>query len=140
MDIAQDVHSHLTELTAPECWDLARDSQFGRVAWSTASGPSVLPVNLGFGDGAIWIRTSPYSALARQCSGQRVAIELDNIDVTTRSGWSVVIVGTAELVDSDEVPVALRPLNVWPSGTKNVHLRIEPVEVTGRRLLAVQPG
>ena len=66
-----------------------------------------------------------------------VAFEIDEINETTRAGWSVMVAGTAfEVADTvDDVSVALRDLEVdsW-AGERTRWLRIEPRAITGRAL------
>lgn len=130
----------LAELSPYDCWAMLVGVQVGRVAWCRASGPGVVPVNLTVVSGALWFRTHEDSALVRECSGQRVAIEVDSVDVATRSGWSVVVLGDAQVLDSDGAPEALHVLEVWPAGNRTAYVRVEPIEITGRRLQGVPSG
>jgi nitroimidazol reductase NimA-like FMN-containing flavoprotein (pyridoxamine 5'-phosphate oxidase superfamily) len=132
----QGAGGRLAELTAYECWGLLDSEEIARVAWNGGEGVAVVPVNYTVAEGAFWFRTSPYSALGRECGGQRLAIEVDHIDPATRSGWSVVVSGVGELVDAATVPEMLADLRVWPAGNRPQFVRVEPVAVTGRRLLA----
>jgi nitroimidazol reductase NimA-like FMN-containing flavoprotein (pyridoxamine 5'-phosphate oxidase superfamily) len=117
-----------------DCWELLASEEVARVAWAGPDGVAIVPVNYVVGDGALWFRTQPYTALGRQCGGGRVAVEVDHLDRETRSAWSVVVVGTAEPVDGREVPDGLLDIQVWPADVRNLYVRIEPVEVTGRRV------
>lgn len=130
----------LAELPPYDCWALLARVQVGRVAWCRPDGPGVVPVNLAVVDGALWFRASPESALVRECRGQRVAVEVDDIDVASRSGWSVVVVGVAEVVDGDDAPESLHLLEVWPAGDRTSYVRVESHEVTGRRLQPATTG
>jgi nitroimidazol reductase NimA-like FMN-containing flavoprotein (pyridoxamine 5'-phosphate oxidase superfamily) len=114
---------------------LLDSEEIARVAWNGRDGVAVVPVNYTVADGALWFRTSPYSALGRECAGQRLAIEVDHIEPETRSGWSVVVSGVGELVDATTVPEMLTDLRVWPAGNRPHFIRVEPVEVTGRKLV-----
>lgn len=132
----------LAELTPYDCWALLAGVQVGRVAWSRPQGPAVVPVNLTLLEGALWVRTTPDAALVRETIGQPVSIEVDEIDVTTRSGWSVLVLGTAELVVDQDVPEHLHVLDVWPAGPHLAYVRVSPTQLTGRRLgaaAAAQP-
>jgi hypothetical protein len=130
----------LAELPAFDCWHLIESVEISRVAWNGPQGVSVVPVNHVVSDGALWFRTTPYSALALECRGQWVAAEVDSVDPATHTGWSVVVRGVAELVDAEDVPEQLADFRVWPAGTRNVFVRVEPVEVTGRKLVAPHVG
>jgi hypothetical protein len=103
------------------------------VAWVAPAGAALVPVNYAVADGSMWFRIDPTSALGREVPGQRVAVEVDHIDAEQRSGWSVVVVGTAELVALPDVP-ELVDVRVWPTGPRAAFVRVVPVEVTGRRL------
>jgi len=129
----------LTELTAYDCWGLLESAELGRVAWPGPGGVALVPVNFTVVDGALWFRTEPSSALARQCAGQRVVVEADHVDPVTRSGWSVVVVGTAGLVAIEDVPDMLVEMRVWPAGRRSLFVRVEPTEVGGRRLWGSDP-
>lgn len=126
----------LAELRPYDCWAMLADVQVGRVAWCRPEGPGVVPVNLAVLNGALWFRTTSESALVRECRGQRVAVEVDQIDLDTKSGWSVVVVGVAEVVDPDDAPQGLHLMETWPAGERSAYVRVESLEVSGRRLQA----
>jgi nitroimidazol reductase NimA-like FMN-containing flavoprotein (pyridoxamine 5'-phosphate oxidase superfamily) len=125
----------LAELTAYECWGLLDSEEIARVAWHGRDGVAIVPVNYTVADGSLWFRTSPSSTLGRECAGQALAIEMDHLDRATRSAWSVVVSGVGELVDAADVPDVLAGLHVWPSGNRPLFIRVEPDDVTGRKLL-----
>ena len=136
MDYIRERTGQLAALTPYDCWRLLAGGQIARIVWSRPDTvPGIVPVNMRVIDGAIWFRTSPTSALAREGVGHTVAVEVDEVDVATRSGWSVVVEGIAAPVDDAEVPDLVHALQVWPSGDRSVHVRVEPLQVTGRRLL-----
>lgn len=124
----------LAELRPYDCWALLGGVRVGRVAWCRPEGPRVVPVNLALVGGALWFRSSLDSALVRECSGRRVAIEVDEVDLAARSGWSVVVLGEAQVVEDADVPESLHVLEVWPTGDRSAHVKVEPYDVSGRRL------
>ncbi len=134
MSAIRDRGGRLADLTPYDCWALLEGVQLGRVAWSRPQGPAIVPVNLTLLDGALWLRTTPEAALVREAIGLPVAIEVDEIDLTSRSGWSVVVLGTAELVVDQDVPEHLYEWDAWPSGPRVNYVRVSPTELTGRRL------
>jgi uncharacterized protein len=140
MNTTRGPEGRLAELSAFDCWHLIESAEITRIAWNGPRGVSVVPVNHVVAEGALWFRTAPYSALALECGGQSVAAEVDSVDPTTRTGWSVVVRGVAELVDADDAPEHLVDFRVWPAGARNMFVRLEPVEVTGRKLLAAHDG
>jgi uncharacterized protein len=122
------------ELLAYDCWRLLETEEIARVAWAGPDGVTIVPVNYTVSDGSLWFRTQPYTALARQCTGGRVAVEVDRLDRTSREAWSVVVTGTAERVAAEEVPDSVGEMPVWAAGSRTFFVRVAPVEVTGRRL------
>lgn len=129
--------AQLVEVPAFDCWHLLRSAEIARVAWNGPHGVAVVPVNYAIADGALWFRTSPYAAVARDGGEQWIAAEVDNLDARSGTGWSVVVRGVAELVDAMQVPEHLVDLRVWPAGPRSLFVRIAPVEITGRKLLPV---
>lgn len=125
--------NNLGILVAYDCWNLLEDAEIARIAWQSAGGIGLVPVNYAVADGALWFRTDEDSVLARECGGQEVVVEVDQVDSPTGAGWSVVVRGTAELSDVRDVPEMLE-LRVWAGGPRSLFVRIEPVQVTGRRV------
>lgn len=134
MSTIKEQGGRLAALTPYDCWALLQDVKIGRLAWSRPQGPAVVPVNLSLLDGSLWLRTGQGSELVRDGLDRPVAIEVDKIDEATRSGWSVLVLGTAELVTGEDVPEHLHVLDVWPSGPLVAYVRVSPTQVTGRRL------
>ena len=127
--------ARLVELTPAECWVLLEQHAVGRLVWQVDGRPHVVPVNFTAHSGAVWFRTTPYGEIARACTHKLVAFEVDDLDPMARSGCSVVVVGTAE--PQHRLPSELADLDTWVSGTRSLPVRIEPHEITGRRLVAV---
>jgi nitroimidazol reductase NimA-like FMN-containing flavoprotein (pyridoxamine 5'-phosphate oxidase superfamily) len=125
----------LRDLTEDECRELLREQRTGRVAWCDADGPVVLPVNYRFDDDRVLFRTSPHSELARHFSAGPAAFQIDSFDDVSRSGWSVLVRGRAELLEWDEIPDQDDRPQPWADGTRTVFVRISAGEFTGRRVL-----
>jgi nitroimidazol reductase NimA-like FMN-containing flavoprotein (pyridoxamine 5'-phosphate oxidase superfamily) len=121
-------------LTAYDCWGLLETEEIARIAWAGPDGVAIVPVNYIVADGALWFRTQPYTALGRHCDGGRVAVEVDHLDRESRSAWSVVVTGRTESVNAAEVPDQVMEMRVWPAGPRSLFVRVEPIEVTGRRV------
>lgn len=99
--------------------------------------PLVLPVNHAYVDGAVVFRTSVGEKLAAAQRGAPMSFEVDDWDAATRSGWSVVVRGTAEVVYEPEIVERYESLGLvsWASpGHEARWVRIRPTEVTGRAL------
>jgi hypothetical protein len=127
----------LETLSEYECWQLvsgAGPSGIARVVWAGTDGPAVVPVNYAVADGALWFQTSFDSRLARECRDQRVLVELDRVEPATHLGWSVVVAGTARCLPASADPGILGDLLVWPAGEHHALVKVEPDELSGRRL------
>lgn len=121
----------LVDLDVDECWTLAVTRPVGRLAWTGTHGPTVLPVNFTVNGTHVLVRTTAYSEVSRECDDSLVAFEVDDIDVESRSGWSVLMRGRGHL---EYGPGGGGEPDVWLSGPRSLRLRIEVAEVTGRRV------
>ena len=113
-------------LEESECYALLHEGVIGRIAFT---GPRlmVLPITYTWIDGRIVFRTSPASSLANLV-GQDVVFELDDLDIETGVGWSLVVEGRVENCEP-ELAAELRP---WASGERSLALAIRPRSVSGR--------
>jgi hypothetical protein len=84
-------------------WCLLAGAAFGRIVFTEHALPAIRLVNHALVDGRILIRTHKGAALtlavpAGGTAGAVVVYEADDIDVETRSGWSVSVTGYAHLI------------------------------------------
>ena len=86
-------------LTWDECLDRLHIGAVGRIAVTHRALPAIVPVNYVLSGSRVVFRTEPGGMLARACAGTVVAFEVDELDPEGRSGWSVLVVGQAELLD-----------------------------------------
>ena len=86
-------------------------------------------------NGTVLFRTSLHSRLGRQVSLGVAAFHVDEIDDYTESGWSVLLRGAVEPVETRDLPPAAARPAAWPSGERSLHLRLRPRIITGRRLV-----
>lgn len=128
----------LVALSKAQCYELLAGDSFGRVVFTRRALPAVVPVNYALQGRDILLRTDPDSQLGRTLDGTIVAFEVDAIDREARTGWSVVVVGTARMAgDCGENHAAGAPdLDTWVPWGRTTLVRIVPGEVTGRRLVA----
>jgi nitroimidazol reductase NimA-like FMN-containing flavoprotein (pyridoxamine 5'-phosphate oxidase superfamily) len=123
------------DLSRTDCLDLLRAGSVGRVAVSTPGGPHIIPVSYSLYDDTVVVRTSSYSLLGTHARDAVVALEIDDFDPVTRSGWSVVVRGRAT-VESD--PRTIREIRTavpdapWAGGTRNLYLRLRTDHLSGR--------
>ena len=129
MPMSETQPGRLVVLSEQECWDHLGSRPVGRIAWSGPHGVTVVPVNFAVEDGAIVLRTSPYSQMARECVDREVGFETDVVDLVTHSGWSVLVQGRC----TRERHVSEAP-TPWVTGPRTLGLRIEVRAISGRRL------
>jgi nitroimidazol reductase NimA-like FMN-containing flavoprotein (pyridoxamine 5'-phosphate oxidase superfamily) len=127
----------LSETIPPgECRRLIAAGGIGRIAFPTASGLMVLPVNYVVVNSTIVLRTGAGSLIAAH-GDDAVSFEVDHIDEALRQGWSVLVRGQAHRVlQRGELQhlcesCDLRP---WPVGEHDLFVRILPIRITGRRI------
>ncbi|MFV0309831.1 MAG: pyridoxamine 5'-phosphate oxidase family protein [Desertimonas sp.] len=106
----------------------------GRIGVTVGALPAIYPVNYLVDGGAILFRTLPGSTLATVVPGAIVAFEVDDYEQADRTGWSVLAVGQAEVLDADEVDGIEQP-DTWAEGDRSVVVRIVPTFLSGRRLV-----
>jgi nitroimidazol reductase NimA-like FMN-containing flavoprotein (pyridoxamine 5'-phosphate oxidase superfamily) len=128
-------------LSDEECWQHIREAPIGRIAFMDAGEPLILPVNHVVFGKRIAFLTAQGSKLGAAMMAEPMGFEVDGFDVADRSGWSVVVKGTAEPVydssDLEELDAAgLEPWAEEIDRTMWVHIR--PTEVSGRRLTRKQ--
>lgn len=123
----------LVDLDAPTATELLGSVAVGRLVWQGSAGLTAIPVNHRWEDGRILVRTTAYSAIARECDDQPVAYEADDLDAESRTGWSVLVRGRASIQWDAEPGEA--PTDPWPSGLRSLVLAIEVTSIDGRRLV-----
>ena len=118
-----------------QCLDLLRANHLGRVAWQAADLPQILPVTYAMHQGSVYFRTTPDGILSELAQPTRVALEVDELDQQTRSGWSIVLQGrTSAVTEPDAVADlwAADSLVPWAAGNRTLFICIRPDRVSGR--------
>lgn len=130
----------LVALTREECFELLRSAAVGRVVFSERALPAVVPVAFAVLGDAVVIRTDTAGRLATAARGGVLAFEIDDIDVRTHTGWSVVLTGVPEVItDPARRQAALDVLDPWLPRRTDVVIAIPSTLVTGRRIVAREP-
>jgi uncharacterized protein len=124
-----------------DCFLLLESVPLGRIGFVARGEVVILPVNFLVDGQDIVFRTAAGSKLCAAEVGHYVGFEADSYDAAAETGWSVVVNGLAEIVESDEEAARLDTLGLssWGSGDSGrVWVRIRPSSITGRRIAA--PG
>ena len=105
----------------------------GRVIFRASRGPVALPVNFRFSNDEVLFNTMVKTAFELECQGT-VGFEIDRIDDLLSEGWSVIVTGSARLVDHPDelVEHAEHGLVSWAGGARGAVVAITADEVTGR--------
>jgi uncharacterized protein len=132
----------MTELSTNACLDLLRGQTVGRLAVSIRDRPDIFPINYVVDHGGIVFRTAEGTKLAAAVLGRGVAFEVDGLDAEAGEAWSVIVKGHATEIESmyQVVDALDLPLFPWQAAPKHRFVRIEPVEITGRRFHVVAPS
>jgi uncharacterized protein len=133
-------HAGLEILPFDECLRLLASVSVGRVGLVADGEVVVLPVNHVVDGQDVIFRTAHGSKLSAAQGQDRAAFEADHYNEQTRSGWSVLVTGRAEVVeaeaDIERLSVSLSRRGVYPWVTAARHpfwIRIRPASVSGRQ-------
>jgi nitroimidazol reductase NimA-like FMN-containing flavoprotein (pyridoxamine 5'-phosphate oxidase superfamily) len=126
----------LDVLTSAEALALLAAEEVGRLVYTRRALPVVTPVNYALRDGALWIWTASASSMARAVRGAVVAFEADSLDRASRTGWTVTVLGVAELVVEPAELERARALGPepWVPGRKEHLIRVPLKIIYGRRI------
>jgi uncharacterized protein len=130
-------HRGLAVLGLHDCLARLRSTPVGRFAFVVQGAPVVLPVNHGLDGTTVVFRTTWGSKLQIAQAAERVAFEADGFDAATRTGWSVLVQGTAEAVyeEADIERYTRLGVRTWAGDDQDtVWVRVRPDEISGREL------
>jgi nitroimidazol reductase NimA-like FMN-containing flavoprotein (pyridoxamine 5'-phosphate oxidase superfamily) len=132
----------LVDLSREKCLRLMATAPVGRIIYTRRAMPAVELVNFTLYAGDIVIRTSVSGKLAAAINGAVVAFEADEYDPTTRTGWSVTVVGQAREVADPALIERLRVAgpHPWAPGEHPYFMRITPGTLNGRCLTSAGTG
>jgi hypothetical protein len=122
-----------------DCFLMLGSVPLGRIGFVAGGEVVILPVNFTVDGQDVVFRTAAGSKLSAAAVGRYVGFEADSYDAATGTGWSVVVNGLAEAVESDTECARLDRLGLtsWSGADCGwVWMRIRPVSITGRRIPA----
>ena len=142
--IGGDDATEIERIDENRCWAMLAGTPVGRIGVIVDGTAEIYPVNYAVdrtssGTPTILFRTDPGTKLAGLAKHPRVSLEIDDLDPTNHTGWSILVKGRAEqvraLTDADERHrIEQIPLHHWYAGPKRHTIRLVPTDVTGRRI------
>lgn len=127
----------LEELSAPICeWHLAH-AQLGRLGVIVDGTPLIFPVNHVVDEptGHVVFPTNARTKMHAALAGTTVSFEVDGLDESGRSAWSVLVTGHAEEIEGEQAErAAAKRVPLWAVGPYSHWVRIVPERITGRRI------
>lgn len=128
------------ELTDEQSWKLLGKTQHGRLVLTAAGETDIFPINYLAHDNRLLMRSAPGTKLAEVTINENVVFETDGIG--SEEAWSVVVKGTARVLQSGEEIAAAEKLGLktWVPTLKDFYIEIKPTVITGRHfILGQQP-
>jgi uncharacterized protein len=123
------------DLPTWECYDLVRGCSVGRLCFLDGDTPIAYPVSFKLhrtdSGSYVVVRTGPRSLLAKY--GGPASFEVDEIDVESRTAWSVLIRGS---IRRSHEPGQLPVPEPWIADGRHVWMLLEIATVSGRRFVA----
>ena len=122
----------ITVLDDNEAWNLLSSVALGRLVTSFGGQLEIFPVNFVVQNGAVLFRTAEGTKMFTTVMNEKVLFEAD--DHTTAEGWSVIIRGTARMLNAaDEIHEAEQSgLMPWVPTEKLRFVRVTPSEISAR--------
>jgi nitroimidazol reductase NimA-like FMN-containing flavoprotein (pyridoxamine 5'-phosphate oxidase superfamily) len=140
---APSARQRVTEsMNEAECLRLLGTGRLGRLVYSSRYGPMALPVEYRLHEGSIVFRTAEDTFTDEDLrtgiahAEYDVAFEIDQIDLETRQGWTVLVRGSAHHVDTDAERASIISAGVepWIEGEPEHVIRINPARLWGHRI------
>jgi nitroimidazol reductase NimA-like FMN-containing flavoprotein (pyridoxamine 5'-phosphate oxidase superfamily) len=120
-----------------DCFLRLESVPVGRIGFVSGGEVVILPVSFLVDGQDVVFRTGTGSKLSALEVGHYVGFEADSYDPATGTGWSVVVNGLAEIVDSGTEAARLDTLGLpsWGGGEAGrTWVRIRPTSITGRSI------
>ena len=123
-------------LTKEQCEAHLGAGGVGRLVFTNDRGPVAVPMNFAFCEGQIVLSTDFRKATLVEALSV-VGFEVDRVDDALSEGWSVLMSGTARVVDDPEelLRLSFLDLQTWAGGDRHVLICITPSHITGRVII-----
>ncbi|RMB58904.1 pyridoxamine 5'-phosphate oxidase family protein [Tessaracoccus antarcticus] len=123
---------YFSSLDAPECRKLLASQVVGRVAWESAEGINVFPVNYRIVNERVVFHTSESGPLSALLIPTKVGFQVDEFDAESAVGWTLLARGTTASAEG------LESVSWVPDG-RHVGVAIN-VEWLGGRVVSGTPS
>jgi nitroimidazol reductase NimA-like FMN-containing flavoprotein (pyridoxamine 5'-phosphate oxidase superfamily) len=129
-------------LDEAECLRLLGPGGLGRLVYNSRYGPMALPVDYKMHEGSVAFRTIQDTFTDEDLrtgiadAEYDVALEVDQIDLAAREGWTVLLRGAAHHVETEAERASLMNAGVepWIEGEPEHFIRIAPTRIWGHRI------
>jgi uncharacterized protein len=128
----------LDVLDREECLRLMATQNVGRLAYCVHGGARIEVVNFVVDGGGVVIRMDVGSKTIAVGRGSGLAVEADDLDKESGTGWDVTVAGPVDWVEEPaEVERLAELLQCWAPGAREHFARIRAAHVFGRRIRRV---
>lgn len=130
-------YARFEPLSRQDVADLLRTHEVGRIGWNSSQGPVILPVAYAFDRNRLAFRTAAHGLLSELVDPTDTAFQVDEFDVETATGWSVLVRATSvRVTQPDEVAHWLSRLPApWAPGPRDIVIQLDPVQLSGRTIV-----
>ena len=132
----------IDSLDRGSCLALLATVSIGRVGWATPQGHAmILPVNFVLDGATIVFSAGEGDKLDAVREGRVLTFEVDAVELALQAGWSVLVIGTAEVITNPAQIHRIEQLHLapWVPLPDRVFVCLPAAEITGRRL-PLHPG
>lgn len=135
--VPEDHGSRLAVLPAEESLRLLASAQVARIAWVDGPRARVVPVTIAVDGDAVVFWTGPGRKLDAIRAGAPLTLAADGMEPALHVGWSVEVVGRAEIVTGAATLDRIAELGLapWDPSRREHPVRLAIEEIQGRRLV-----
>ena len=124
----------MDDLVEEVCWRLLAGAEVARIGFVVDGIPEMRPVNYELMGDTVVFRTAEGSLLHSLGEGAPVVVEVDQMDVSNRTGWSVLVHGVTREIGRELLPAVGKSLRPWAPGSKDRWLWVVPESISGRSI------
>lgn len=132
-----DGRSSIRLIHEDECEELLRAHRWGRLGVQVRDHPEIFPVNYAMDGHRIVFRVDRGTKLASIRQHHIVSFQIDAVDESEQTGWSVAAVGpVSEVFDAGAIErLEGLGLESWAVSESTHWMRLSPHRLSGRRLV-----